>query len=77
MAVDVKTPMPAAKRKGDHGPRPVVSVKIDADVYRLVRTVAAWKGVAVSDYLSGIVGPLARKDFARMQKEMSDQGEGK
>ncbi len=46
-----------------------VSVKIDADVYRVVRTVAAWKGLNVSEYLSAIVEPIARKDMAKMHKE--------
>lgn len=51
-----------------------VSVKINADVYRLVRTVAAWKGVNISDYLSEIVEPIARRDMAKMQKEASKGG---
>lgn len=52
-----------------------VSVKIDADVYRLVRTVAAWKGVNVSEYLSEIVAPVVRKDMAKMQKEASREAD--
>jgi len=46
------------------------SVKIDSDVYRLVRTVAAWRGVNVSEYLSEIVAPIARRDVQRMQKDL-------
>lgn len=53
-------------------PRNEVSVKINADVYRMVRTVAAWKGENVSEYLSRIVEPQVRKDMAKMTKEASE-----
>ncbi len=46
-----------------------VSVKMDAEVYRMVRTVAAWKGVNISEYLSANMAPIARRDMAKMQKE--------
>lgn len=48
-----------------------VSVKIDAEVYRMVRTIAAWKGVNISEYLSEIVRPIARRDMAKVNKEAS------
>jgi hypothetical protein len=56
-----------------------VSVKMDADVYRMVRTVAAWRGVNVADYLSEIVAPIVKRDMAKMNKEMEQRrggGEG-
>jgi hypothetical protein len=46
-----------------------ISVKIQADVYRKVRTVAAWRGVNISDYLSGIVDPVVSRDLAKINKE--------
>jgi hypothetical protein len=48
--------------------QPLISVKIDADVYRLIRTVAAWRGENISDYLTGIVRPIAERDVARINK---------
>lgn len=53
-----------------------VSVKMDADVYRLVRTVAAWMGVNVSEYLSKSMAPIARRDMAKMQKEAGKDARG-
>ncbi len=50
-----------------------VSVKIDAEVYRKVRTVAAWRGVSVAEYLSEIVDPVATRDVAKMSKEAGDK----
>jgi hypothetical protein len=49
--------------------RTYVSVKIDAEIYRLIRTVAAYRGVNVGDYLSDIAEPPARRDFDKMKKE--------
>jgi hypothetical protein len=62
---------PMAKQRND------VSVKIDAEVYRLVRTVAAWRGVAVAEYLSDIVRPAVQKDIAKMSKEAAERGKDK
>ena len=46
----------------------LISVKIDPEVYRLVRTAAAWKGVNVSEYLSEAVRPTAERDCAKINK---------
>lgn len=45
----------------------LISVKIEPDVYRLIRTVAAWKGENISEYLSEAVRPVAQRDFDRMK----------
>jgi hypothetical protein len=58
------------------GKRNDVSVKIDAEVYRLVRTVAAWRGVSVAEYLSEIVAPVVRKDLKKMNREADAQADG-
>ncbi len=47
----------------------LISVKIDAETYRLVKTAAAWKGVSIADYLSAVVRPIAEKDLDRMQRD--------
>jgi hypothetical protein len=52
--------------------RNLMSVKIDAEVYRLVKTAAAWKGEDIADYLSRIVGPVARRDCAKIGKAVSE-----
>jgi hypothetical protein len=39
----------------------------------MVRTVAAWRGMNVADYLSQIVAPIVRKDMAKMNKEASQE----
>jgi hypothetical protein len=46
-----------------------VSVKIDADVYRMVRTVAAWRGVSAAEYLSQLVRPAVTADLAKVNRE--------
>lgn len=56
--------------------KPDVSVKMDADVYRMVRTVAAWRGVNVADYLSEIVAPIVKRDMVKMNKEMEQRKNG-
>jgi uncharacterized protein (DUF1778 family) len=56
--------MPDAKKVT----RPLVSVKIDADVYRLIRTVAAWRGENIADYLSESMLPIAKRDVAKINK---------
>ncbi len=43
-----------------------LSVKLDAETYRMVRLVAAWHGVTIADYLSNIVRPVAKKDFEKI-----------
>jgi hypothetical protein len=53
-----------------------VSVKIDPDVYRMVRTVAAWRGINVAEYLSEIVAPIAKRDLAKMNKEIEQKRNG-
>ncbi len=54
-----------AKQRND------VSVKIDAKVYRLVKAVASYKGLSVAEYLSEIVKPLASRDWAKINREVS------
>jgi hypothetical protein len=51
------------------------TVKIDAEVYRLVRTVAAWRGVSVAEYLSDVVAPVIRKELKKMNREADAQAD--
>jgi hypothetical protein len=57
--------------------RTYVSVKIDSEVYRLIKTVASWKGLNVADYLTEIARPVAERDFAKINREISRQAEKK
>jgi hypothetical protein len=57
------------------GKRNDVSVKIDAEVYRMVRTVAAWRGVSVAELLSDVVAPVIRKELKKMNREADAQAD--
>jgi hypothetical protein len=59
-----------AKKRND------VSVRIDARVYRILKTVAAWEDVPIAEMLSDIVGPVVRKKLAKIQREGADQKPG-
>jgi hypothetical protein len=58
------------------GKRNDVSVKIDAAVYRKVKTVAAWQGISVAEYLSRVAAPAADRDMAKMTREADAQADG-
>jgi hypothetical protein len=55
--------------------RVLMSVKLEAEIYRLVKTAAAWRGEDIADYLGRIVGPVARRDCAKIGRAVSE-GEG-
>jgi hypothetical protein len=50
-----------------------VSVKLDVSVYRLVKAVAGYKGMHVSDYLAQIVRPVVERDFDRINRERAKE----
>jgi len=47
-----------------------VSVKINASAYRLLRTVAAWRDLSISDYLSEIVAREVGKELDFVVNEL-------
>ena len=51
-----------------------VPVRIDEDVYRNARTVAAYRGISVSEYISANVRPIAAADMEKMAKEIQATG---
>jgi hypothetical protein len=53
-----------------------VSVRIDAELYRLARTVAGWRDLGIGDYLNEIIGPAVRRDLEKMNKEIERQQRG-
>jgi hypothetical protein len=75
-------PIPDAKMPKKKTRRNDVSVKIDAEAYRLVKTAASWKGEEIAAYLSRIAAAGALQDIAgispeakslAMQSESSDE----
>lgn len=59
--------------KDSHPPAPeLISVKVWATVYRKIRTVAAWKGVNIADYLSQSMLPIVDRDFEKMKQESEE-----
>lgn len=48
-----------------------ISVKIDVETYRKLRTVAAWKGVRVNEFLTQVVDPIMDRELSKMAKEVS------
>jgi hypothetical protein len=47
------------------------SVKINADVFRKLRTLASWKGIHVSDLLTEIASAYVDKELAAMARELT------
>ena len=69
-------PMPKRKPPANEGsPSPEkVSTKLKAALHR-AKTVAAWRGVDLEDYLDAILSPIVDRDFADLMK--ADQEAGK
>lgn len=50
-------------------------VRINSNIYRDLRTVAAWRGLSVPDYLSQIVEPIIARALAEMAEELTKRQE--
>ena len=50
-----------------------VAAKIDAEVIRVARIVAAYRNQTVAEYLSEKLKPLVEKDLARYAKQASEE----
>ncbi len=61
------TTMPKPKKE-------LISVKISPEVYRLVKTAAAWLGEDIADYLSRVVEPIAKRDVEAIACQQSKKG---
>ena len=51
-----------------------IPVRIDEDVYRNARTVAAYGGISVSEYISSMMRPIAAADMEKMAREIQATG---
>ncbi len=60
---------PVPKPKKNDPPRHDTAVKIDAEVVRLARSVAAFREQSLAAYLSDLVRPLVARDFHAMTHE--------
>jgi hypothetical protein len=63
MSLQAVLETPMAKRND-------VSVKIDAEVYRLVKTAASWQGKDIAEYLSEVAKEAAMRDIASISTEV-------
>jgi hypothetical protein len=60
------SPSPMAKKRDDE------PVRVDKEVLRVCRIVAAYRGVSISEYISTTLGPIARADLlAEQAKEVT------
>lgn len=48
------------------------SVKLDAELMRLAKIVAASRNISVIDYVESLITPLVRRDVARVKTELPD-----
>jgi len=44
-----------------------VQVKIDAEVVKTAKIIAAYRGVTMAEYLSGLLAPMVMRDLAEEQ----------
>jgi hypothetical protein len=49
----------------------LVTVKLDGEVHRAVKTLCAWLGVEVTDWLHSVVAPRARAELAKILKDQA------
>lgn len=47
-----------------------VTIKIDTEVHRKLRTVAAWKGEDLAPYLTAIIEPILDRELLKMAREI-------
>lgn len=60
----IERPRVPRKKKGDTSPpRNDVPIKVDAEVYRFAKAVAALRSITLAEYVSEILRPIVSKDF--------------
>ena len=53
-------------------PDPLVPLKIRTSTWRLIKTLAAWKGISAWAYLDDLVAREATPDLVKMAEEVAD-----
>ena len=46
-----------------------ITTKLDAEVLRQAKTISAFRGIDLYDYLHGLLAPLVAADFKRIIKD--------
>ncbi len=59
-----------ASREGKVQDDELVPVKVKGQAYRLLKTVSAWRGQHISDYVSELVMRAGQEDLAQVLKEI-------
>ncbi len=54
---------------------PLVPIKIRKSVYRVMKTVSAWKGVSVADYITELAEREAIPELTKMAAEIGKMGQ--
>jgi hypothetical protein len=54
-------------RAGEYQP-----IKIRSDIYRILKTVASWKGISIQDYLDELIKRELGPDLLRMASELTE-----
>lgn len=49
-------------------------VRIDRDLVTMARTLAGYRGAAISEYLSDLLRPVITKEYRAMVKELGEEG---
>jgi hypothetical protein len=52
-------------------------VRIDRDLVTMARTLAGYRGMAISEYLSDLIRPVIAKEYRVMVKALEQEGEAK
>jgi hypothetical protein len=47
-----------------------VTVKIDPDIHRRLKTITSWLNKDLGQYISELLGPILEKELAKVAKEM-------
>jgi hypothetical protein len=62
----------ADRKDRSDGGSELIPIKIRRDTYRLIKTVAAWRGISALDYLDEIVKREATPDLDRVVEEIGE-----
>ncbi len=49
-------------------------VRIDRDLVTMARTLAGYRGAAISEYLSDLLRPVITKEYRTMVKDLEQEG---
>lgn len=47
-----------------------VTIKLDAEIYRQLKTAASWHDVGITEFLNDLLRPIAQREVDKVQAEM-------